>query len=1409
VLDFKDSQTFLSHLESLDIKISAEGHRLKIDAPKGSLSDELRALLKARKPELLEFYKSDSFVEQNPNGYTLIKPAARTEKLYASFAQQRLWFLDQLAENKSSIYNVPLFLRASGELHTLSLIQAINKIIRRHEILRTVFQEPEIDHKEPYQCILPELILDVPIIDLSQLDEQQREQQIQSMAHKEAEHLFDLSKGPLVRFSIIKAETTEFVLLFHFHHTVFDGLSVAIFLREIKSLYEAFLQGKPSPLPPLTMQYADYSQWQRKTLSGKALEEGLEFWKTHLAGAPPFLEFPADHARSMNQVQKGARISFEIDQTLTERLRSLSKQHNVTLFMTLYATFAVFLTRHTSEEDLVIGMPVANRNHQQLESLIGFFANTLALKFHVSQDLAFADFLQQMKETVLAALQHQNIPFEKLIDELKIEKSLTHNPLFQVMFTFQDAYLEDFSLPGLTLSPLPFEQTNAKFDLSFMVREHKKKLVGIFEYNADLFDVSTIERMITRLQSLIQGIVDQPLEKISHLPLLTESEKHLLLVDFNQSSKALPKDKCVHQLFEEQVEKTPNHIAVVFNDEKMTYQELNKKSNQLAYYLMGLRTPDDQHLIQPNTLVAICMERSLDMVVGLLASLKAGAAYVPVDPDYPAELIVFLLEDSAAPVLLTRTAIKQRLPELGQDCQVVCLDTETFSDQPTVNPESQSQLDDLFYVIYTSGSTGRPKGAGCYQKGFINLIDWYCQIQNLAESDAVMMISSFSFDLSQKNIYAPLLTGASLHLAPGGQFDPHLIINAIAQANISCVNCTPSMFYPLLETASQDEYQALTSLRYVVLGGEPIEIERLRHWQNSSDEPAQVINSYGPTECTDVCVSYHVPLPASQSERGVPIGKGLQNVRLYILDTHNQLLPIGIAGELHIAGIQVGRGYLNRPELTAQKFVNIELNGENHYMYKTGDSARWLTDGNLEFLGRLDNQVKLRGLRIELGEIEAVLLRHKNVKQAVVVLHEKNDNPYLAAYVTLLEPLDNVAHTLRTWLETRVPSYMLPPFFVNIEALPLTPNGKVNRKALPAPEMQHSNRQFVAPRDSLELRLLLLWEKILEISPISIVDNFFKIGGDSLLSIRLISSINQEFGVRIPLHMMFQNGTIEQLASMLRQNGITYAWSPLVCLQAEGPKTPLFCVHAAGGIVFRYIQTASLLGTERPFYGIQARGIEPGDEMYASIEEMAMDYVQAIRNIQPKGPYLLSGWSFGGTVAFEMARILEQAGETVPYLLMIDSPSPFIDSYEKDEVEFLLERLRSAAGLALDDVYQKDSREAQMLYLFKEQKLAGMFAPDMDINDAELRLKIHMHHNKILCQYRPAGSFNGKIIFFKPTETIPFDTKMQKPIPAWEAFAGDSIEVHEAPGNHFNMFSPTNTPVLANKMKECIERTGL
>ncbi len=1398
----QNTQDFLNHLKNLDINISLQGDHLRVNGPKDNLSDALRTQLKARKPELLTFLAQKNQIESAMSNDHAIPPANRTEPIYASFAQQRLWFLDQLAEHKSHIYNLPLFLRALGRLQVSALAQSMNEIIRRHEILRTVFTEPQANSKEPCQHILPALILDVPVTDLTGSDSQTQKNNVQKIAHQEAAHDFDLSVGPLVRLRLIKVADEEHILLFHFHHTVFDGLSIRVLLNELTCLYPAFVNNKPSPLAPLPVQYADFSQWQRnQLLNGENLEQQLAFWRSHLENAPPFIDLPIDHPRPAHKILKGARFRFELDDVLTQHLRQLSQGHQATLFMTLYAAFAVFLARHTNQPDLVIGTPVANRNHHQLESLMGFFANTLALRFHVEPNLAFTDFLQQVKTTVVQSLQYQSMPFEKLVDELKVERSLHHNPLFQVMFTFQDAYLESVHLPELNLTPLDFVQEDAKFDLSLIVREYSNKLVCIFEYAADLFEPATITRMSERLRTLLQGIVEKSQDKLACLPLLSADERQTLLKTFNPPSRILPSDLMTHQLFEIQAKQHPERIAVTFHNNSLSYGKLNAKANQLAHYLI-------QSGIPSGALVGICLRRSPDILVSILGILKAGGAYIPLDPDYPDERLQFMLEDAQASVLITQT--DQQTTLSGGDAPMLYLDKDwpdiaTHSDQ---NPINRTHRQNLAYVIYTSGSTGQPKGVMINHHSLSNAYHAYDEAYQLSKIKTHLQMANYAFDVFTGDWVRALCSGGRLVLCPGELLgSPEELYQLMRREQVEFAEFVPAVIRQL-NAYLQSSQQRLDFMKGCVISSDTCYMKEYRDLRALCSPQTRVISAYGVTEAT-IDSTYAANMDINLPDDAVlPIGAPMANTHIYLLDDQQNPVPIGVKGEIYIGGSGVAQGYLNRPTLTAEKFLQLTLNGATHSVYRSGDAARWRADGGLDFMGRLDNQVKLRGLRIELSEIETALLRHAAVKEAVTLMLDKDNQPFLVAYIVLADPLDNPSYALRAWLEPLLPNYMLPSYFIVLDAFPLTPNGKINRQALPAPDTQQLLKNYVAPRDSLELRLTLLWEKILEKSPVSIKDNFFAIGGDSLLSIRLIANIHQEFGMRIPVHTIFQNGSIEQLASLLRQGQATTNWSPLVCLQPQGEKPPIFCVHAAGGIVFRYLQVASLLGNERPFYGIQARGIEPGDAPYDSIEDMADDYVKAIRAIQPAGPYLLAGWSFGGTVAFAMARQLEQAGEQVPHLIMIDASSPYTDNYEQDDVEFLLERLRPAAGLELKAVYEQDSREAQLLYLFKEQKFAGLLSPDIGFEEAELRLKIHMHHNKILCDYRPSSPFNGKITFFKPTEKIPFDVRMGNPASDWVPFARRGIETHEAPGNHFTMFSPANGPILAQKMKTCLEQTG-
>lgn len=1389
---------FLSALRKLDIQIRVEGEQLKLNAPKGAVTAKLRDQLQQHKTDIIRFYQRQA---GNRNDIPLL---SREQPLPCSFAQQRLWLLDRL-EPGGHAYNIPVFLRVSGKLDVPVFRQAIHEIIRRHESLRTVFREPPASSDAAIQVILPTLTIDIPVIDLSALSEQEAETRVHEQAALDATTPFKLEQAPLLRLNILQISGQDHVLLFTLHHIIFDGLSLAVFLRELGALYQAFAQQQASPLPDLEVQYADFSVWQRERLSGDDLREQLAFWRRELAGAPPLLELPTDHPRPALQSYAGTRQSFKIGTESAWKFRRLARQNGATLFMAFHAVLATLLARYTGKDDIVIGTPIANRNHRQLENLIGFFANTLVLRTAVKPENSFNALLTQIKTRALQTYQYQELPFEKLVNELNIERSTSHSPLFQVMLSFQDAHTDGFTLPGVDILPLDFDGAVARFDLSFIIREHQETFTVILEYSTALFEAATIERMMGHFQVLLDTILEQPDLPIGELSMLTQHDVQQLQA-WNDTAVDYPLDKTLVELFEAQVERTPNNIALVFHDQHFTYQQLNQHATQLAHYLLQHTACKDQH----NQLIAICVERSPDMLFGLLGILKAGAAYVPVDPAYPPERIRHMLTDSGAAVILTQSSLKNSLPvdEAEASQQVVCLDEITFADCPTDNPPVRSRTDDLAYVIYTSGSTGKPKGVMIRQYNLSNFLQDMQQRTGITDNDRLLAVTTLSFDIAALELYLPLISGSRLYLVDKAtSSNTQALQQQLAQHEISFMQATPATWQLLRHGGWQAEE---THPLNILCGGEALPPDLANYLLGNS---TKLWNVYGPTETT---IWSAASLITEKRESHPPIGKPIANTRIYILDARHNIQPVGIPGELCIAGDGLARGYLNRPALSAEKFVETELFGRQERIYKTGDLARWLPDGNLEYLGRLDHQVKIRGFRIEPGEIETLLARNPVVKEAVVMRPTTSGEQQLVAYVVAQADGANgdIVAGLKSDLQAALPAYMIPAFFVVLDAFPLLPNGKINRKALPEPDRFNTQRKaYMHPRNSLELQLARLWENTLNISPISVYDNFFETGGDSLLAIRLMGSINRQFGVRIPLNTLFRHSTIEQLALLLRRDKHTHnSNTALVTLQSHGSRTPIFCVHAAGGIVFRYLQLARIMSTQygHPFHGLQAKGIEPGETPYANIEEMAQQYVRAVRQNKPAGPYLLAGWSMGGTVAFEMARILEGMGETVSGLIMIDAPSPYMDAYEADDIDFLLERLEPAAGISIQDkVEQQASELAKKQLILEQKKQLGLFPPDITLEEAEQRLAVHKHHNRLLCQYQPGSAIEAGIAFIKATEETSFDEKMKDPLTAWAEFTRTGIIEHESPGNHFNMFSNEHSPVLAEKLYTCIHDLGV
>ena len=925
--------------------------------------------------ELLAYLLEEEGIEA-PSSQTIF-PRENTEELPLSFSQQRLWFLNQL-DPASACYNEPTAVRLVGRLNVAVLERCVNEVVRRHEILRAVFTAVE---GAVVQVIRETLTLTIPVLDLREFPAEGRDSEIRRLALEEFQKPFDLSQGPMLRLKLLRTAEQEHVLLLTAHHIISDGWSIGVLFNELAALYRAFSNDRPSPLSDLPIQYVDFAHWQRQFLQDGVLQAHLAYWKQKLGGSFPVLELPADHPRPPIQTSHGARHYLSLPKPLSGALNVLSQREGVTLFMTLLAAFQTLLYRYTGQDDILVGSPIAGRNWTEVEPLIGCFLNTIVLRTEMAGDPSVRELLGRVRQVAMEAYDHQDIPFEQLVEEFHPERDMSRNPLFQVMFVLQNSL--KLELPGLSLRPMGLDRGATPFDLILSMEDTEEGLSGWLEYNTDLFDGATIARTAGHLQTLLEGMVGNPEQRLSELPLLTEAERRQMLVDWNNTGADFPQDTCLHQLFEAQVEKTPEAIAVVFEEQQLTYRELNRRANQLAHHLRELG-------VGPDVLVGICVERSLEMVVGLLGVLKAGGAYVPLDPGYPTERLAFMIEDSRAPVLLTQQRLVEVLPKHG--ARVICLDAdwEAIAQDSRDNPLSQVKSHNLAYVIYTSGSTGKPKGVQILHHAVVNFLCSMREQPGLTRDDVLLSVTTLSFDIAALEIFLPISVGARVILVSRETAaDGTQLLARLSDCRATVMQATPATWRLLLEAGWQGEKRLK-----IFCGGEALPRELARQLLQRC---SSLWNMYGPTETTIWSAIYQVP----SGESPVPIGRPIANTRFYILDSHLQPVPIGVPGELHIGGAGLARGYLNRPELSAEKFIPDPFtDGMQARLYKTGDLVRYLPDGHVEFLGRNDHQLKIRGFRIELGEIEAVLGQHPAVKGSVVIAREDTaGEKYLVAYV--------------------------------------------------------------------------------------------------------------------------------------------------------------------------------------------------------------------------------------------------------------------------------------------------------------------------------------------------------------------------------------------------------------------------
>ncbi|PSB51011.1 non-ribosomal peptide synthetase [filamentous cyanobacterium Phorm 6] len=1110
---------FLAELAERGVKLWLESDTLRFRAPKGVMTSENRELLVLHKTKVISLL-SQSNTSANDTKQTLVPVSAKRD-IPLSFPQEQLWFLSQLNSNNVS-YNELFALRFLGVLNIVALEQSLNKIVARHAALRTNFT---VVNGQPVQIIAESLTLTVPVVDLSNLPASDRENEVQRLATEQAHKPFDLVSDPLIQVTVLKLTDTEYIFLLRTHHIVWDGWSLGIMWRELAAFYNDLSQD----LPPLPAEYPDFAVWQRQYLTGEVLDSLQTYWKKQLLDAPPLLELPTDRARGITQTFRGKHYRFVISKPLTEDLIGLSRQQKVTLFMTLLAAFQTLLHRYTGQTDLCVGSPIANRDRPEFKDLIGYFVNTLVLRTCLVGNPSFEDLLSRVRKVTLEAYAHRDLPFEKLVEILQPERSLSYTPLFQVMLMLLNE-LPDIQMEGLKVSPLAVETGIAPFDLTLSIENRTSGLIGEWEYNTNLFDDVTIAGMTGHFQTLLEGIVANPQEPISDLPLLTPAERQQLLVEWNNTAKDYPQEKCIHQLFEEQVERTPDAVAVVYQEKQLTYRELNVKANQLANYLRSQG-------VGPEVLVGICVERSLEMIIGLLGILKAGGAYVPLDPNYPSERLAFMLEDSSVPVLLTQQKLVEKLPQ--HSACVVCLDSDwkKIAVDSKENPVSSVKPKNLAYVIYTSGSTGKPKGVLIQHESLVNYTTVATAEYRIQKCDRILQFSSISFDVSAEEIYTSLTSGATLVLRTDSMLDSiKEFLQKCKNWEITVMALPTAYWHELTAFLTQETLALPPSLRLIIIGGEKALPERLKTWLEYAGQRVRLVNNYGPTEATVGATIYDLSV-ADTTLKELPIGRPFGNVCTYILDQNGQPVPIGIPGELHIGGAGLARGYLNRPELTTERFIRNPFNDSpTERLYKTGDQVRYLPDGNIEYLGRIDDQVKVRGFRIELGEIEAALSQHPNLLSVAVVLRE--DIPSQKSLVAYAVPLQEPAPTfseLRHFLKEQLPDYMVPSAFVILECLPVTPNGKVDRKSLPAPDLNSliQKADFVAPRTPTEKLLASIWAKVLGVEKVSINDNFFESGGHSLLATQLLSKVSHTFGLNLPLSKFFEAPTVADISSYI------------------------------------------------------------------------------------------------------------------------------------------------------------------------------------------------------------------------------------------------------------------------------------
>jgi amino acid adenylation domain-containing protein len=1385
----------LSLLHQRGISLEIDQGILIINAPKGALTDELKDRLKEMKEELISFLPTQHAIDFQVE----IPKADRSKPIPASSSQRGLWF-QYLLEGLSSTYNVPFVYQLRGKLNIPVLEKSLQYLIARHECLRMSFNAVE---GEPYIVISERVEWKVNII-RSCMENIERE------IAEQAAQPFKLEQAPLFRAHLWTDFGERHILLLNFHHIITDGWSNGIIERELSSMYAGIISGNENVLPPLEMDFADYASWQNDWLKTMEFAKELDYWTEVLHGAPELLDLPKDHPRLASQTYRGNQIHAALEMELVNKLRDLARRENVTLFMLMNAAFAILLSRFSRQEDIIIGVPMANRMLKELEGVVGFFVNTLPMRLDLQGNPLLADLLRQVRQVALGAITHQRIPFDKLVNKLQPQRDLGFNPIFQAVFNFQSESSQDFRLGECDVQGEITDIARSKFDLNIQTIEQDHVLNLELHYNTDLFELTTAERMLASYKRILEWMITNPTGRICEFSLLSSVENQQILVEWNETKRDFPSEKSVHELVEEQIFKHPDHTAVIFGEQHLSYCELNEKANRIAHRLRKMGARRDKP-------VGIYLERSAELIVAILGTLKAGSPYVPLDTLYPEERRVEIISDSGLEILVTvRALISNEIPG-NLKLMILDEDRDLETKESKQNPENFTKSGDLVYIIYTSGSTGRPKGVEITHRNLVNCIISAQERIGLSDDDLSLTVTTPTFDISAFEYLEPLCTGATVVIASKEEAsDSYLLVKKIMNLPLTWMFATPATWQMLVDA----NWPGKPDLK-ILCGGDTLRPDLADRLMQTCRE---VYNLYGPTEATIMCTSTRLQLG-----QPVTIGRPLDNTMLYVLDTYLKPVPVGVVGELFVGGEGLARGYHNRHETTAEKFIPVLISGEQEKrLYATGDLVRYRENGDVEIVGRKDGQVKIRGYRIELGEVEAKLEEHYEVEQAIVALSGENSaSKSLVAYIVPNSKAALESEKLREFLKGKLPNYMIPSAFIVMESFPITVNGKIDRNALPTPHKETTKRwKDVSLQNSVEAELVKIWKEVLGLTNIALDDDFFEVGGNSLSSIRVLAMIEEKLGVRLSVAEFFRLLSIRRLARAIQsfRYDIT-PWTAVVEIQKGGAERPLYIVHGGDGTVTKFVHLARALGEVWPIYGLQAAGQEGDMEPDTTIEQMAYRYIEAIKTIQPIGPYQLAGFSGGGVIAYEMACQLNALKEQVSLLAEIDGYAsttqnklrfdlfrrlflicqniPFwLKTYSQDEISNLGQRILGEFGRLrrLRKISVKDEA------IKHTHDLVDKFEHGLTERQKEIyHLQIQAINN-----YQPKP-YPGRVDVFSARWLRPHHALFASidPKRGWDALALGGVKVHSSIGDHLSFILPPYVSDLAAKLRRILERAKL